>query len=1014
MEIHFNNPEIEQTYNSFIEKTKPPLIQILKKHIDIQQNMLDKLENTIKENSTFLDQKPDKSLLTEKLKKYKRDLLDILTTTGQELKDQTLDEIPLTLDSIALKVEKEIPEKIEIKEKLERYTPEKSDNLVLRLKKTALNLSITTRYKTRKISNKIRKILKNNQPDPDIFHIRKINFREMTHHYLTTVMTNHLLDEYSIMKKSGSIQMTEWWHFDDELDKLVQEFLLDESEKITLNPALTDRFKELKTKQNLENTTALEKLPITLSALIINVFTEFDKAVDKVGKADLPYKNFSPTRLKKRKIESVKNFNQTADNWRNSHLALIDDWAIDIEVTLLFYTTLNTCNQLKSNVKNYISTVLDPLFSEIETYIIRSRATIEQSDTTLRKLRNALNLERKKVQNELNAQLISTAIEKLSGCFTDDIEMLSATTFQQVKTLSDKRALIRNKNYNRPIKKQEINYISPRELLHFEALPNFDKRLKALNSSTEAKLEKARLNLISTGTVSDFNIESALMLIDQKKDNIAEAVNIITEGFCRAIRHLETVKEIVTEIRKNISEDSKNAVLQFNNEIQKLKNTDNIFDLQLKIARINAIEKSKKIRQEAIRRFHEFLPEMVKRITNIDTYFRNKIRKYRIRFGFITLQKFVTFELIEFIDQTNQTLNRLPFVYQRLYQLRPTDEERFFVNRLDELEQLSQAYDNWKRNRFITTAIIGEKGSGITSLINYFLKNKVIDTKIIKHTLSEKIYTPEKYFAFFSQLFGKKDFKSNQEIIDQINAADEEIIVVLENLQHLFLKRVNGFTCLHMFFELITTTMKKALWICSFTNHTWNYLDKTINISGYFTVEITLKPLKKEVIEEIIFKRNRLSGYKIVFEPDNNTIENRAFQKLTDEGKQDFLRKQFFKILRKLSGGNISLAQMYWLRSTVDVSAQNITIGAGFEMDFSFIKSLSDNDLFILQTMVLHDGLTLEDFALVTEKSPSECRNMLIPMFEMGILIRPHKKYTINPVIYKTITDNLSSKNFIH
>jgi hypothetical protein len=330
------------------------------------------------------------------------------------------------------------------------------------------------------------------------------------------------------------------------------------------------------------------------------------------------------------------------------------------------------------------------------------------------------------------------------------------------------------------------------------------------------------------------------------------------------------------------------------------------------------------------------------------------------------------------------------------------------------LEQLAQSLENWKKNRFITTAIIGVKGSGVTSLVNYFLRGVSADIAVKRHTISGKVYQKERYFQLFSQILEHENFTSNQEIIDHFNNSSGKHIVVLENLQHLYLKQIGGFDCLKMFFDLMANTMKKVLWIGAFTTYSWNYLDKTIRISDFFTDEVFLDPMSKDTIEEIIFKRNRLSGYQIVFEPDVHNLESKSFKQMTEDEQQVYLRKQYFGNMRRMTNGNISLAQLYWLRSTLSVNEQFISIGPLADIDFSFIKSLSDRDLFVFQALVLHDGLTLEDFALVMETSHAVSRNMLIPMLEKGLLFRPGAKFNIHPILFKPVTDYLSSRNFIH
>jgi hypothetical protein len=135
---------------------------------------------------------------------------------------------------------------------------------------------------------------------------------------------------------------------------------------------------------------------------------------------------------------------------------------------------------------------------------------------------------------------------------------------------------------------------------------------------------------------------------------------------------------------------------------------------------------------------------------------------------------------------------------------------------------------------------------------------------------------------------------------------------------------------------------------------------------------------------------------------------------MDDEKRQEFLRKGFFSNLNKSCNGNISLALLYWLRSTHEVSEESITIANLREIDLSFIKAFSANYLFTLHAIIIHDGLTLEDYSNLFNTTPHLARNVLIPMLEKGLLIRPKEKFNINPLIFRQVAQVLRSKNFIN
>ena len=105
---------------------------------------------------------------------------------------------------------------------------------------------------------------------------------------------------------------------------------------------------------------------------------------------------------------------------------------------------------------------------------------------------------------------------------------------------------------------------------------------------------------------------------------------------------------------------------------------------------------------------------------------------------------------------------------------------------------------------------------------------------------------------------------------------------------------------------------------------------------------------------------------------------------------------------------------MYWIRSIVKIEKNKIYVKQINELDNTFIKKLSTEDLFVLQTLILHDGLTLENYSNASDETKHLCRKKFMVMLEKGILIQPKQKFNINPIIYEHIHNYLSSKNYIH
>lgn len=1008
------NAQVELVDDKFAEIVEPLMVKYFNEKIKELNRFIRAYETRYRKMLDSHKNAADVMDMVELQRDFKKSLFELLTKHGDALEDIRFENFIPEIEEAVNKITAELKKTIIERKKRNLYPIKRTDHPMVFFAKLIENTRISSNKKFKKGLNFFRILFKKQPADLTTFRRRRIPFRNMAHHYLQHHFLQKSHELLHLMMKSRSDSLLELWTFYNELDDVFQGFL-QKDEKVQ-GPLLFDDFKadELFEKLKVRNQETLDDLKTMVAKMRHTAMKAFDADFSIVDTLELPLSIFNPQRVN-RTLDGFKlNLSQKESAWKNTHFTLYDDWTVDVEITLLYYSVYDAYNQMTDRINEFISDDLTRSFDDIRHFIKETTSGIAKSETTKKAITDTLTAGRNNINKVLIDKLLTHNIEKMTACFDDDFEQLTNKTLHLVEKVSDKRAFNRTRNYQRGISSREISWISPRELLNFQALPRFRNQMNGIAQQIEQQLEKARVHLLGLGTVCDFSLESAIIMLEQKEGTAKNALKTSLDGLERALAHLLSAKDIVENIRLVIADDLSDTINEFNHNILKLKDTENIFELNLKIVKIQTLEKSRQYKANAIAFFKQLVPKGVIIFKEIKYKSIRIGRQVGNQLGLAQEKKEVSFELSEFIGQTQATLKKLPYVYQRLYQLNPTDEERFFVNREKEIRRLQDALENWNKDRFITVALIGVKGSGITSLINYFLRHNHTELKLLRKNLDSKIYLTGQYFDFFNRMFGEQNFETNEQIIKYLNASSESHIIVIENLHHMFLKRVHGFDCLSMFFDLMSNTMKKVLWIGAYTPHAWEYLDKTIFITNYFTNEIYLEPLNAKTIAEIIYKRNRLSGYQIVFQPSKDNIENKTFLKLNDINRQKYLHKQYFDNLSRMSAGNITLAQLYWLRSTKKVSDEAIEIAALSDIDFSFIKSLPGDDLFTLQALILHDGMTLEDFSLMMGKPQNAARNMLIPMLEKGLLIRPKEKFNINPIIFNPVAAYLTSRNFIN
>ncbi|MFC2130703.1 hypothetical protein ACFLSQ_04655, partial [Bacteroidota bacterium] len=230
----------------------------------------------------------------------------------------------------------------------------------------------------------------------------------------------------------------------------------------------------------------------------------------------------------------------------------------------------------------------------------------------------------------------------------------------------------------------------------------------------------------------------------------------------------------------------------------------------------------------------------------------------------------------------------------------------------------------------------------------------------------------------------------------------------------MFIKKVSGFQNIKNLLRIISETSKNIFWLTSMVVYTWEYLNKTINISDSFGYIVKLCELTDDQIIKVIMKRHRVSGYLLNFDPGMEDVTNKKYKKMRHDEKQNYLKEEFFKKLNKLSQSNISLALLFWVRSTNEVVGNIIKINSLKELDFSFMSMLSIKKVLTLHALLLHEKLNIDSLAEIFGHSKEDSLRIFSILFDDGIILRDQEYYTINPLLYRQNVDLLRSKNFIH
>jgi hypothetical protein len=352
--------------------------------------------------------------------------------------------------------------------------------------------------------------------------------------------------------------------------------------------------------------------------------------------------------------------------------------------------------------------------------------------------------------------------------------------------------------------------------------------------------------------------------------------------------------------------------------------------------------------------------------------------------------------------------SELPALYRLLFRLAPVEDPRFLVGRDQEMAGLDQAVKDWAAGRFAACLLIGARGSGKTSLLNCATSGSLRNNQWIRAEFHERLLTPKALEDFLRQLL---NLAEDADLEAAFQA--ERRVLILEETERTYLRKVGGFTAAHHLLHLIHRTAATTLWIIVMNDKSYRVLDAGTHLHRVFSHRINAMSVSRANLESAILERHRLSGLRLEFAPPpaGDPRVSRARRWI---GLEDSPQKLFFDSLFQQSEGIFRSAFDLWLSSIERVEGDTILIRQPLDPSFNLFRSeLAQEDQFTLLVVQEHGSLTQEELADVLCEPADASRGRIERLSVLG-LIEPdpdHPGLRIRPEAQRFVNDLLRRAN---
>jgi hypothetical protein len=734
----------------------------------------------------------------------------------------------------------------------------------------------------------------------------------------------------------------------------------------------------------------------------------FLRAWERAGTFQLKNKLYSDQRLSHLEYSIGSRFKKYRTAWKEHFQTFQGEWQKDTEISLLRYKTVKNLYRTASRLHDGFQNEIDPYFLKVKDFLSNASTEIDDVKDEI-KFRSLVTSNRKLILHALQELLETIHSVGIVRLLEDSLKSISTA----VNNLGEQhQAFVKQDTERRP-PRSIIESVPLKELVTDEIFDPFLIKFKETISTTEVNTKHILRVISEIDQIIEFNSDSTLKLMSQSNNwpVIERAKSEMSEGLDRTAKRLTELRKDLALIPEQCSEDMLTNGLVFETELEKFLDSEKLFKFKSQLRRKRFFNGLKQFGSATVNMIISFFPFLYKKLK---IFIKNIWRNYFSLKPTIHNYKYGDNEKVKnYLNETETRISKLPFIYQKLFHFQSLNDMRFFTNRYSEINVLKDEFSRWQNGTPSAVAIIGERGSGLTTFLNFIQNEIYMETPATRVIFTKPDYSEDNIRNIICDAFHFKHSQSWEELENKILEESTFKICILENMHFMYLKTASGFGGLEKFLNLLSRTKYSVFWISTCTLYSWQFLQKAIGIDSHFQRLLTLYNITPEELKSIIMKRHRASGFLLEFESTGNPRRKKKSKSIGDNPYQTNLEKIYFEKLHQFAGGNITTAILMWLRSIKEFSKDKMVLSTSFDIDFRFLNSLSEDNVLTLSAILYHEIMSPDSHSEIFNQNMDRSRLQLENLEGEGLLVKNGHGYQIHPFIYRPLVQSLKNKNIL-
>ena len=308
----------------------------------------------------------------------------------------------------------------------------------------------------------------------------------------------------------------------------------------------------------------------------------------------------------------------------------------------------------------------------------------------------------------------------------------------------------------------------------------------------------------------------------------------------------------------------------------------------------------------------------------------------------------------------------------------------------------------------LAMAVVGARGVGKSTWLDE-LKGRIDGLLVHRGTARHSLHDEADVCRMISSVLDVPETAEVGALAALINDGPPRMVLI-DHGHNFVLRAVRGIEPYLALTQIIRRTSGKVLWICSFAQHTWEYLQFAAGQQDVFQSVIQLRGWPEERIEELIDRRMAASGFTASFED----IAVKDVHPLQREAELAQTRERYLRLLWDYTDGIPSLALHFWLRSLVPGEGTEVRVRLFKGPVPDQLEGLAEQSKFVLNAVVAHEELTLEEASLVLQYPEHVCLSLLEQLCARRHLQFVDGRYRVDPLWDRAAVRYLRRKHLLY